>query len=119
MEKHLNKWSKKELLQLPCRNWNDESVYDSVLVLSTGKKHDSKWGCMAIIGIVNGKPIEIASSCSDDIEWKVTEMKKCAYWLIGQIRQDCAFKSGAMHFWSRENKFKVGCALSSITIELV
>lgn len=118
--KSLNEWTRKELLALPVRCWSEVSTYDSVLLLSTRKKHDSGWAMIAIIGVKDGAPIEIASACSDDIEWKAHPMDVLlnGAYSIGQIRMDCCFKSGALHAWSRYSKFKVGCALSSIDIKV-
>lgn len=119
--KILNDWSRKELLGLPVREWNTDSEYDSVLLLSTRKKHDSGWAIMAIIGVRDGQPVEIACCCCDDIEWKFPPAQTVANGtlLIGQIRMDCAFRSGALHAWKRGAKFRVGTALSSTEIELI
>ena len=113
--KSLNDWTKEELLALPVRAWNAVSTYESVLLLSTGEAHDSGWACMAVIGLIDRKPIEIASICSDDIEWQLPPMQ---YAGLGQLRMDCTLSSGAIHAWNRDALFVVGAALSSITIEL-
>jgi hypothetical protein len=106
----INEWTKSELLSLPHRQWNNDSPrYDSLLIISTGKKHESGWAMMAIIGCRKLKPVEICTACSDDIEWKMP---------VGQYRSDCAIKSGALHIWTREGKFRVGTSLSSTEIEL-
>ena len=118
--KSLNEWGREELLKLPARDWQEESVYDSVLLLSTRRKHDSGWAAIAIIGVRDGQPVEIASQCSDDIEWKLPEPQRITSdFAIGQMRMDCAFRSGAMHAWARRGQFRVGCAISSIEIELI
>lgn len=117
--KHLNEWSRSDLLSLPVRGWKETSTYDSLLILSTRKKHDSGWAVMAIIGVVAGQPTEIASACCDDIEWKLPTMRGVSDdYTIGQMRMDCALKSGALHAWSHANRFRVGMALSSTQIEV-
>ena len=114
--KSLNEWSKKDLMGLPDRDWQDDSrIYDSLLLLSTRKKHDSGWAIMAIIGVKDGAPIEIACQCADDIDWKLPSMP---HTYIGQMRTDCCLKSGAIHFWFNKGKFRVGTALSSTDIYL-
>lgn len=121
-EKTLNQWSKKELMALPMRAWDAETIYDSVLLVSTGRKHDSGWAMMAIIGIIDRKPTEIAVSCCDDIEWKLPAPIRFGpnmEYTMGQFRTDCALKSGALHAWQRGKKIKVGMALSSTEIELI
>lgn len=117
----VNEATKDYLLSLPRRDWSVDSQYDSVLILSTGEAHDSGWAMMYVIGVVNHKPVEIASDCSDDIEWKLPPMKSLAGGdiTIGQMRMDCAIASGAVHAWKHGARFKVGLALSSVTIELV
>ncbi len=115
----LNNYTKKELLSLPTREWGKETSYSSLLVLSTGRKHDSKWAVIAIIGCDSKQvPIEIACQCADDIEWVFPNKKNYGDFSIGQVRMDCAMKSGAMHFWAQNGFFHVGMALSSTRIEL-
>lgn len=113
-----NTLSRADLLALPVRAWDAVTVYDSIAILSTRQKHDSGYAVMAIIGCRNGLPIEIAAQCCDDIEWCAPPMLGAGY-TIGQMRTDCWLKSGAIHAWSRVNRFRVGAALSSMTVELV
>jgi hypothetical protein len=118
--KHLNEWSHKELMALPVRDWQEEKTYDSVLVVSTRKKHDSGWAVMAIIGCEKQEPIEIACACCDDIYWKFPAPHFYGKgFTLGQMRTDCAMKSGALHPWMYGYRFKVGAALSSTEIEVV
>lgn len=120
--KTLNEWSRSELMALPVRKWNEYRDYDSVLLLSTRRKHESGWAEIAIIGVRDGHPVEIAVSCCDDIEWKFPPMTGGTKYPIGQIRMDCAMRSGAMHAWTRVSRkamFRVGDALSSVTIEMI
>jgi len=118
-KKPLNDYTHKELMGLPVRAWDKDSEYESLLIVSTKKKHDSKWAIMAIIGVMDFQPVEIAAACCDDIEWKLPPMETYGIYTAGQFRMDCAFRSGAVHAWGRNIKFKVGCALSSITIEVI
>ncbi len=120
-QKSLNQWSHAELMALPHRQWDMNSSYDSVLIVSTRKKHDSGWAMMAIIGIRKNQPIEIAAGHCDDIEWKLPPaitFGTNAEYTIGQMRMDCAIRSGAVHAWSDRAVFTVGCSLSSVDIEV-
>lgn len=119
--KSLNQWGRDELLKLPMREWEMDSEYDSILLLSTRRKHESGWAIMAVIGVCEGRPVEIACSCCDDIEWKLPPMITVGNgeFSIGQMRMDCAIRSGALHAWARGAKFRVGAALSSTEIELL
>jgi hypothetical protein len=116
--KTLNQWSRDELMRLPVREWSADSEYDSLLTISTRRKHDSGWAMMAIIGVVDGQPLEIACICCDDIEWKMPPMVCVGAYSIGQMRMDCAMRSGALHMWAWKGRFHVGAALSSTTVEL-
>jgi len=117
----LNSWSHKELMALPVRKWDEEKEYDSLLLVSTRKKHDSGWAVIAIIGVLNYQPEEIACACCDDIEWKLPPMTTFGNgkWTTGQFRTDCSFRSGALHAWQRGATFKVGAAFSSTTVEMI
>lgn len=84
------------------------------------KKHDSGYGCIAIIGVIGQQPIHIAAQCCDDVEWKLPDVIKTSSYSIGNVRMDCLLKSGAMRFWTNsDGVFKVSEALSSVTIEFV
>ena len=119
--KSINQWGRDELLKLPTRAWDAESDYDSLLILSTRRKHESGWAIMAIIGVRDRQPVEIACACCDDIEWKLPPMVTVGggSFSIGQMRMDCAMRSGALHAWARKAKFRVGVALSSTEVELL
>ncbi len=102
--------TRKQLFSLTRRKWDDcEVKYDSVAILSDGRKHDSGWGIITVIGIV-GEKMEIAASCCDDISWDFK----------ANPRMDCALPSRAMHFWpgllGEHLKFTVSCDVSSLTI---
>ena len=121
--KCVNEWPKKALLSLPHRKWDDDNPrYDSLLIFSTGKRHESGFAKMAIIGVREGMPVEVCTICSDDIEWKLPPAKTYGSkneFAIGQFRTECIIKSGALHVWVREGKFRVGPSLSSVVIELL
>jgi hypothetical protein len=107
------KIKKGELLNLPVRQWSEESIYEAVLIVPTGKKHDSGFTLMAIIGIVDDEPKEIAGYC-DDVCWDTTQVSKSL-----AIRTDCYYPSGIFHYWSWYCKFKVGSNTSSTDIILI
>ena len=88
--KTLNQWSRDELMKLPVRAWDADSEYDSLMTISTRRKHDSGWATMAIIGVVDSQPVEIACACCDDIEWKMPPMFCVGTYSVGQMRMDCA-----------------------------
>jgi len=106
----INGAKRDDLMNLPVRKWDDESkVYDSLLILADGRKHESGWGLIVIIGCIKQEPVEIAVNCADDINWHFAQSP----------RMDCALPSRGMHFWCRERgKYRVGCALSSTDVWL-
>lgn len=115
--------SKKELLKLPAREWDDcEKIYDSLLIFSSGKNHDSGWKMIIIVGCIGGKPIEICCQCCDDINWKLKIQPEFFgpnnEYCLAQLRTDCN-KYNILHYWSSVGKFKVGPALSSTDIEFI
>lgn len=103
----------KELRKLPFRKWDEVKSYNSLIVISSGKKHDSGWALMYVIGLDSSKkPIEIAALC-DDINWVLPEID------MFQFRNDMFYPSGAIHFWGNGFVFKVGASLSSTRIEML
>lgn len=115
-----NEMSRKDLLALPTRKWDADYVeYDSLVLLSTRKKHDSGYAMIAIIGCRKYEPVEIAVQCCDDVEWVLPEHKRLGQFAVGQVRMDCSMKNGAMHVWSNDAvAFRVGAALSSTTVTM-
>lgn len=110
--KKIRKLSKTELLKLPVRKWDTESTYPSIALVPTRKKHDSGYSIIAIVGLDSpGSSVqagEIAAYC-DDVFW---------VWLtdVGQLRTDCYYPGGILHFWGRKLEFKVGASLSSTDV---
>lgn len=103
----------KELRSLPFRKWDESKLYKSIIVIPSGKKHDSGWALMYIIGLNEKQtPIEIAACC-DDICWKMPTS------LEYDFRNDMFYPSGAIHFWSYKYRFEVGVSLSSTDISLI
>ena len=100
----------KQLKELPVRDWNQTTAYDSNLVYKEGGKHESGWARMMVVGCNNQKPVEVCSECSDDIVWSLR-----AY----GMRTDMIYPSGMVHFWGRDIRFVVGESLSSIDIEVI
>lgn len=119
--KTLNDWTVDELLSLPNREWDGVKKYNSLLIMPKYSPHDSGWGCIVIIGVVNNEPKEIVTQYSDDIEWIFPNIEYIgnSKYTIGQVRMDCCLESGALHMWSRNCIFRPLNALSTITIEVL
>lgn len=119
--KTINQWSRKELLSLPVRKWDDSSTYDSLLILPLGIKHDSNWGCVAIIGCNDMEPTELCVVSCDAIHfYRDGNLPSQGVMVPGrEISIDSAMKSRATHIWSRPYRFHVGLALSDVDITFV
>lgn len=66
MSKDWFEYSKKELLNLPQRQWNKEGIYMSILFVNTKRKHDSGYNLFAVIGCEDGQhPTEICGYMDD------------------------------------------------------
>lgn len=103
--------TRKQLLNLPERNWDEVKEYSAVIVVPTGKKHDSGYALMAIVGCdENCKPCEIAAYC-DDIQWltRITEHG---------FRCDMFYKNSCLRFHSCEFNFQIGESLSTTPIKM-
>jgi len=105
---------REQLLSLPyIGRLTKGKVYNELWIVPTGKKHDSGWGCMAIIGVVNKKPIEIINECCDDLCLDLPEKKELG------LRMDCDYPSRLTHYWSWYYDFELKCNLSSTEFKLV
>ena len=106
---HVNTITKKQLIESPRREWDkNTSIYTSILISPSKQKHCSGWSSMTIVGCVDFVPKEILTSHSDDINWSIS----------AELRTDCTYPAGILHFWSKYGLFKVGYDLSSIDIKV-
>lgn len=110
MNKTWTAYKKSELLALPVRTWQSDTVYDYLLIVPTRLKHDSGFSCIAVIGCIGDIPIEICAY-PDDLELPISAGEK---W--NGFRMDCSYPSGILRLWSRYYKFQVPTALSSTEI---
>jgi len=113
-------YTRKELLALPKRDWDKETIYDSIAVVPSGKKHESGYGLIAIVGFDTDskKPVEIAAYC-DDMGYCFPEGVPVQPYDLAVLRTDMFYPSGIAHVWSWDYVFKVGASLSSTDVHLV
>jgi hypothetical protein len=113
--KIFEQYTKEELLNLPCREWKEETsgVFDSILVFPTKRKHFSGWRCMAIIGVRKGIPIEKLTTGADDLNWKITCQSDF------RLHTDCCMKTGVFHYWGNDISFEVSTPYSSFDIKVI
>lgn len=127
MKKLAKQIKRADLLKLPIRKWDESKVYDALYIVPTGKKHDSGYSLIAIVGVLQDKQqmAEIAAYC-DDICWSFP--LRHPYDHAGKhshvLRIDCLYPSGIFRVWgSGENyfkgRFRVGASLSSTDVDLV
>lgn len=112
----MKKLTRKYLLSLPERDWGKTSKYDHVVVIPSGKKHDSGYALMCLIGEwrdgSSEMQREIAGYC-DDIVWDVQSVGEYG------LRTEMHYKTNIIRFWSNRAVFEVGRSRSSIDIKLI
>ena len=99
--------SRKELLKLPSRPWNEESIFDTLLLWPSPSKHESGWGCMTLIGCNDFVPLQLITKNADDFS------------LEGDHRMDCVWENKTLHLWRNNYRFFVSRSSSSMTIRVV
>lgn len=109
------KHTKKELLKMPHRKWDDTSrKYDWVLLVPSGHKHDSGYMHVAIIGVwVEEKKEKYEICCMPDDITCYFPMLKLADRDYPLVRMDCYYPSGIFRYHG-DGKFTVNVALSSM-----
>jgi hypothetical protein len=111
------KRKKKDLLKLPVRDVTVEAIYDSVLLVPTGKKHDSGFMMIAVIGCIGGVAQEIAVTY-DDIQWETPEPYHYGKYQLADLRMDMMYPSGVLQVWG-DGKFKIEAGYRSYTIAFI
>jgi hypothetical protein len=99
------KYTRKELLSIPKRNWN-EMLFDvsGVYVIPSARKHDSGWACMDFVAEFKDreKPMVRFGGGCDDVAFEGSH-----------FRMDCIHPSRIIHIWNNRG-FSISDYLSSI-----
>lgn len=95
--------NRKVLDGLPVRRWDAETTYDSLLLVPSGKKHDSGYHQIAIVGCEGSKPKEIAAYC-DDIGVRVATASPllAGKYLQSMFRVDMSYPAGYRQLVGRQ-----------------
>lgn len=112
----LNVWTRRQFMALSYRTAH-ESLYDAVILLPTGRQHESGYGRLALIGVRMGQPVEIATEHSDDINWIFSP--QLIRHASAMLRTELLFRSKTVCMWQRNAQLLVGAAASSIDIVVV
>ncbi len=107
--------NRKELLALPKRDWKAESTCDMIMLVPTGKKHDSGYAIMAVIEVTNNTPTQIAGYC-DHVEWRLDS--KWELPLLGLLNCDMTHPTNIIRLWPSVGKLHIGRALSTVTVTI-
>lgn len=118
----INAWKRRDLLALPSRKWGEETDYDALLLTPTGKKHDSGFNLISIVGWRRSVgPVAQAAFC-DDIEWHLPDAPRIGTkgeYAVSLVRMDCSFPSGIIRAWSDNCVFRVGMSLSTTRVNVI
>ena len=114
--------SKKELLKSSVRAWNDtDKTYDAILIVPSGKKHESGFMHIAVIGVtyrdgeeefeIIGEPDDIA--CVFPTRKLKGRLGKT--YEFAEVRMDCYYPQGILRYHG-DGLFHAGPALSTLEI---
>ena len=110
--------TKKELLKMPDRDWNDiEKEYDQILLVPGGSRHESGYMHIAVIGVFtqDDKTRYEIAAYPDDIECNFPIVDIYPDIKLIPVRMDCWYPQGVLQYHG-DGKFKVSHAVSSVTI---
>ena len=116
---NVSEMTRKGFEELPLREWNEEVIFDSLIILPGKARdlHDSGYRCMDFVAVLNKKPICRLSSCSDVIHIDgiggVRRRLPFTGWSI-----DCLPKSGLLRLFTQA-KISCGPSLSSFEVFIV
>ena len=104
-----------DIKEIPSKKWDKKKDYTNLLITRTGKKHDSGYALIYLIGVNYSEgmcELEIAGAC-DDVSWN---MKLSERHRFCGLRTDMLFPSGVARLWGENLKFEVGASLSSTEV---
>jgi len=94
------------------KDWAATSVYDSIYLLPTRKKHDSGFHLICIVGAMKDGTLEKAAWC-DDICWHIHVSDGRL-----SMRTDMTYPGGIAHMWGWSLRFEIGMSLSSTDVHV-
>ena len=100
MNKTIHDWKKRELLKLPF-NRDSNVHYESFLLVPDGKKHESGWGWIAMIGLIDDIPTCIAGYCDSLTVFDKWDIEHGYSDSVPHVRFDATYPSGILHLWVR------------------
>lgn len=110
---------------LPFRkNWAEEVVCDSIVILPTRRKHDSGYRVMDFVACLGNEPVCRLSGCSDVIHidgiggfgWAYHKKGDRQVLLPRGWSIDCLWKSGLLRLFCSSKTIICGSALSSFEV---
>lgn len=112
--------TKKELLKMPARKWDDTSrEYERILLVPAGTKHGSGYMHIVIVGIYAEEGEVKYEICGwpDDISCMFPTLKfgPQKQFEMSLVRMDCWYPQGVLQYHG-SGRFKVSSALSSMDI---
>lgn len=94
--------TRKELLAVPKRKWNEElKDVSGVYVIPSNRMHDSGYACMDFVAETSSGLVGFGGGC-DSVSFDG-----------GHFRMDCIYPSGIIRIWNRQ-KFSISNDHSSI-----
>ena len=124
---NIDEMTRKDFDKLPLiKRFNEEIIYDALIILPTRIIHDSGYRCMDFIAVRENKPICRLSGCSDVINIEGiggfgkdgSEKYHACPKMIPPIAWsiDCLPKSGLLRIWPSNRNMVDGGSLSSFEI---
>lgn len=102
-----------ELLAAPDRDgWQGPTIYKSIYLVPSKKKHDSGYHLIRIVGVKEDGSLEGAAYC-DDICWRHEGAPNQYDYMM---RIDMTYPGGIVRRWDWHRKFIVGASLSSTDV---
>ena len=96
-----SKYTRKHLLQVPKRKWDEPIKTTSVYVIPSGRKHDSGFACMDFVADTTNGLVGFGGSC-DDVAFEGKN-----------FRMDCIYPERIIHIWNPK-AFVISTGISSI-----
>lgn len=95
--------TRKELLDVPRREWDDEIVATGVYVFPSRRKHESGFACFDFVADTENGKVRFGGIC-DDVSFAGEH-----------FRMDCILNPTVIHIWNSREKFKITRDISSIS----
>jgi hypothetical protein len=106
--------TRKQLQEVPLREWNKETVCECIVLLPQRRLHESGFRIIEVVCVTKAEPICRVAGCTDVLNLGGIGGREGNN--LREVCVDCLRKSGCFTIWFEGKEMRVGASLSNLQI---